>query len=159
MSPQSGHGIAVQTIAGHSVTHQIEPALAVLPLGQAHLRFRNGSALQAVDDIVVDSGHFRKFQAETSFFCAQGASSSSHTHSLELAVQLFLQPVCNLPGHLGYLGNVLNLPVQHGPLAVLFLLHCQHPKAFVLYPADNSDNAAGTNIQCENHFTVLGCSL
>jgi hypothetical protein len=86
---------------------------------------------------------------------AQGAAGCGHTHPFQGAVQLLLHPVRHPAGHLGYLSDILDLAIQHGPLAMLLLLDGQHLKPLVSHLARHTDDTAGADIQRKNQATVL----
>ena len=143
-------------VAGDGVPHQIKAPAAVLV--QAQGRFRGGyrPALQPADAVVGDMGDLRELQLIAALLGAQGAAGGGHAHPAELTA---LQPVGDVAGHLGHLADVLDLAVQHGPLAVLLPLNGQHLKALVLHLPHNSDDAAGPNVQRENDILVLSFSF
>ena len=119
------------------------------------LRVRNRSAFQVADKVAVNPGNVRQINRKVSFFCTKGTSGGGDAYPLELTSQLRLHFVRNPPGHLSNLINVLNLAVQHSPLAMLFLFNRQNFQPFVHNAARNANNAAGSDVQSENQLRIL----
>ena len=122
---QGSQRVAVQQIAGHGVTHQVGAPLAVLFLAQVALGIRHRAALQLADDVAADSGDLGQLHGVVALLRPQGAPRGGHADPAELTAQLGLQALGHPPGHLGHLIDILDLSVQHGPAAMLFLLDGQ----------------------------------
>ena len=156
MPLEGGHGVAVQQVAGHGVAHQVEAALgALVPVGEAALRVADGPALQLADKVALNPAHLGQVHGEAALLRAQGPTGGSHADPSEDAAQLGLHPVRDGPGHLGHLIDVLDLPVQHGPLAVLLFFDGQDLQPLVHNTARNTDDAAGPNVQGEDQLPIL----
>ena len=110
-------------VTGHGITHQVKSPFALLDLPQHRLSLRYRAALKPADGIVGHTGDFRKFHGVAALLGTQGAAGRSHTYPFQGTVQFFLHAVCHPARYLGHLGDVLNLAIQHGALAMFFLFN------------------------------------
>ena len=70
--------------------------------------------------------------------------------------QALFQPLGHGPGQGPYLLNIVDLAVQHSAAAMLCHLNLHGSETAPGGLTHNTDNAAGPNVQGENHVPVLG---
>ena len=123
------------------------------------LRIRHRAALQLADDIASDTGNLGQLHRIMPLLRPEGPSCGGNTYAAELTAQPGLHPLGHPAGHLGHLIDILNLAVQHGTAAMLFLLNGQDLQTLVRHPARYADDAAGPDIQRINQAAVLRLSF
>ncbi|MPM27342.1 hypothetical protein SDC9_73852 [bioreactor metagenome] len=155
VAAERGKGIVIQKIARDSVSHQIEPAQPFAALVQGGFSVGHGPRLQLTDQIVADPPDLRQFQLKVAGLRMQRTPCGSDAYPRQLAVQPFLQPGGHLRSNLAHLGDVLNLAVDHGALAVLLLFHGQNVHPLVFRPAHHANDASGTDVQRKDHILSL----
>ena len=154
--PDAGDGIAVQPVVHHGVAYHI--ILIALLAGLVHdglLRLADRPGLQLADDLVADGLNARQLHLEAALFRFQRPSGGGHADPAEAQLRAVFQPFLDRSGHLRHLGDVLDLAVQHGPLAVIFLFYGQDVELSALHPAHHADDAAGPDVQGENISLLL----
>ena len=158
MVQQVGHGVAVHHILAGRVAHHVKPALARVFSSQLPLRLRHGSGLQLADQIFARLAQPVKLQGELGALGFQRPARRRHAHPAQLNLGLVFQSADHPAGYLGYLLNFHNLPVQHGPPAVLLLLDGAYMEAALFRPAQHADDAPGPDVQSEYNAWILLCS-
>ena len=152
---QGGQGVAVEQVAGDRIAYQVEPPLALPALVELGLRVGDRTALQLADEVAVDAADLGQVHGVMPLFRAQRTAGGGHAYPGQLAAQLLLHPLRHTPGHPRYQIDILNLAVQHGPLAVLLLFNGQDLQTVVHHAARHADDAAGADIQREHQLCIL----
>ncbi len=155
VAAKRGKGIVIQKIARDGVSHQVEPAQPFTALVQGGLSVGHGPRLQLTNQIVGDPPDLRQLQLKVAGLRVQRAPCGSNAYPRQLAVQPSFQPGGHLRSNLAHLGDILNLTVDHGALAVLLLLHGQDMHPFAFRPAHHTNDAPGPDVQRKNHVLCL----